>query len=326
MHQIMVLLGKENFPKLYENTLDTIRSILNNQIQVFDKDLIKKLSDSLNLYKITGKNKIRRSDVIDEVNQIDRFIAVIKQIHESKNQKLIDQIIENHTIRYIIDLFMDINIKKHGKYSDLYSHMLVDSFLKNDTISIMTDNYLDPTKKRFIGSHYIFLNLIIIIRDIVNKSPTKMCEKYWQSNLVDTLKKIYYCVFDDDVCTKSNCFNIIKLFIDNNYYDQQICDFLLQCLCINEANSIHDGDDKYNYSNLISDVCDTVNELLIKHKKSEISRSFIRGIVTNCIIENLEDIVDKKYHFVVPLRFGGDGPKKLLDTIKSLDNLQIIIV
>lgn len=306
---------KEDFPKI----CDKIMSILVNQTFFDEKDLIIKLCDSLNLYKITGKNKIIRSHVIDEIEKIDQFFAIIKQIHETKNQKLIVQIIENKTTMYILDLFTDINIKKHGKYSKLYSCSLIDSLLENNLINTMIDNYSDSSKKNCIIGYQDYIDIIITIRDIIESSPSEMCKKYWQFNLVNTLKLIYCVTSDDDIGTKSNCFTVIKMFVDNGYYDQQICDFLLQCLCMHEVYSICGHDDRHNYMYLIDMICDAANELLMKHTKSEISRLFISGIIDHHIIDNLKSIINKEYNFVEPSS-PCDGPIKLLNTIRLMDD------
>lgn len=327
---------KENFHDLCNQLKSMLKNTTNpiKRETILGNNMIKKLFDLMNSQKITGKQKVRRKDIVDENSRTESFLALFKQIHETKNQKLINQVIETGICDQIVESFdhkivfvgkqaKSEHIAKRGKYIDLYIEMLIDSLLRNNTIETIIEIYLashknkNKHKKIFINKYGVFLDMIISIRNFIHKSPQIMCQKYWETNLINVLKQIYCSVWPDDVCTKNNCFAVIEIFIGNNYYDHRIIEFLINILCMKEAGSIADHDDRHNYSGLISDVCDTVNELLIKYHDSEITKLLITSIQNSYIIENLKCMIEHKFNFVEPTSMT-DGPKKLLDTIKKL--------
>lgn len=323
----------EQIKSMLENTTDPVK-----QNQIIEDNMIKKVFDLLDSQKTTGKNKLRRRDIDSENQRMGSFLVLFKQIHETKNQDLIDQIIEHKICDALVESLSEKTINKYGKYTDLYIETMIDMFLINNTIGIIIDIYchccLVLLRKICYNSylHYlaepspsmnkyrIFVNLLSLIQNLINKSPQTMCKKYWNTSLINLLSKIYCCSTEDDLDTKMGCFHIVKIFVDNSYCDQRVVEFLINCLCMKEADSICGPRDCDFYYYIVSSVCVIVNQLLEKYKDSETEQLFITKIKKHWILDNLEDLVNKKFYFSQNDYFDDitDNPKKLIDRIKKL--------
>jgi hypothetical protein len=296
--------------KLYE-LLQNSNSNSKNQTLLKESNIINKM------FAFVKNDNIIKFDILDSNCCAEDFLLLVNDIHMSKNQELIEQIVGSNAYEWILDLYVKKKIgimDEHSEgYADRRSVMLTFYILAKYNASyvetLLKQNFIDKIiqqlsfgdrKQKYGKFRSLMEDICELTGNIGVSSFVPVCKKFIDLGLVEKLENLYNLLQPDDVSTKCYIVNVLINLIDNGFLDHKIIKFLLSILQMKEANNVRDTDDCNNYVAYIMSVCEIVYKLLTTAiLNDDGKRTLISELQTDkTICDNLNKIINNDYDFI----------------------------